>query len=263
MTEHFVTVLGQRLHYRWIAGLVPEAPPLVFLHEGLGSISLWRDFPDRVAEATGCPALIYSRRGFGHSDPLTPPYRRPRDYLHIEALEVLPRLLDHFGLHRPILFGHSDGATIALIHAGGANRPVAAAILEAPHVMVEPETLTGIRATLNAWHKSDLPQKLARHHQHVEGAFWGWADTWLDPDFHDLDIRDLLPRITNPTLVIQGDRDEYGTVTQVESITRAVSGPADALIIPQCGHSPHIHQPSVVLDATLTFLDRHLVEKAG
>lgn len=263
MTGSSFTVLDQRLEYRWIQGLDPAAPPLVFLHEGLGSVSLWRDFPDRVAAATGCPALIYSRRGFGGSEPLTPPYRRPRDYLHHEALAVLPRVLDHFGLHRPILFGHSDGASIALIHAGGAGRPVAAAIVEAPHVVVEPETLTGIRAAQAAWHTTDLPQKLARHHHHAEATFRGWADTWLHPDFHDLDLRALLPGIRCPVLVIQGEDDEYGTGAQVDAVVRRVSGPADSLIIPQCGHSPHRERPAVVLDATLTFLDRQLAGLDG
>ncbi len=281
MTRPSFTVLGQRLEYRWINGLDPGAPPLVFLHEGLGSVSLWRDFPDRVAEATGCPALIYSRRGSGASEPLAPPYRQPRDYLHIEALEVLPRVLDHFGLHRPILFGHSDGATIALIHAGGAGtlspiggagalgptgkagREVAAVIIEAPHVTVEPKALTAISAALEAWHTTDLPHKLARHHHHPEGAFRGWADAWLHPDFHDLDIQPLLSDISCPLLVIQGEDDEYGTLAQVEAVARQVSGPTETLILPHCRHSPHRDRPTVVLDAILTFLDRHLASAAG
>ena len=262
MTGHLITVLGQRLEYRWIGGLAPHAPPLVFLHEGLGSVSLWRDFPDRLVEATGCPALVYSRRGLGASEPLTPPYRRPSNYLHVEALEVLPRVLDHFGIHRPILFGHSDGATIALIHAGGAGRPVAAAIVEAPHVIVEPETLTAIRATVEAWHTTDLPRKLARNHHHPEGTFLGWAEAWLHPEFHDLDVRNLLPGISCPVLVIQGEDDEYGTLAQVDTVVGRTSGPVDSLILPQCGHSPHRDRPTAVLDATLTFLDRHLPRHA-
>jgi pimeloyl-ACP methyl ester carboxylesterase len=263
MTGPTLTILGQRLEYRWIDGLDPAAPPLVFLHEGLGSVSLWRDFPDHVAAATGCPALVYSRRGYGASEPLTPPYRRPPDYMHGEALEVLPQVLDHFGIHRPILFGHSDGATVALIHAGSAGRPVAAVIVEAPHVTVEPEALTSIRAAREAWETTDLPHKLARHHHHPEGTFLGWAETWLHPDFHDMDIRDLLPGISCPLLVIQGEDDEYGTLAQVEAVTSQVSGPTESLVIPRCRHSPHRDRPEVVLNATLTFLDRHLPQAGG
>ncbi len=253
-----VTIAGQRLEYHWINGVDPAAPVLVFLHEGLGSVSLWRDFPARLAAATGCPALIYSRRGFGASDPLTAPYRRPPDCLHVEALDILPRVLDHFEINAPVLFGHSDGGTIALIHAGAARRPVTAAIIEAAHVFVEPITLASIRDTVESWRTTDLPRKLARHHHHVEGTFHGWADTWLHPDFHNLDIRDLLPGITCPLLVIQGEDDEYGTSAQVTAIADGVSGPTQSLLIPNCGHSAHRDRPGVVLDATLTFLERHL-----
>ncbi len=253
-----LTVAGQRLEYRLIQAQDPTAPTMVFLHEGLGSVSLWRDIPDRLARATGCQALVYSRRGFGGSEPLAPPYRRPPNYLHIEALEVLPQILDHFGITNPILFGHSDGATIALIHAAATQRPVAAAIVEAAHVFVEPVTLAGIRAAHEAWETTDLRQKLARHHRHVEGTFQGWVETWLHPDFRDLDIQDLLPGITCPLLVIQGTNDEYGTEAQVIAIASQVSGPKQTLIIPNCGHSPHRDHPKIVLDATLAFLDRHL-----
>ena len=260
MTGDTVTLLGQTLEYRRIAGPDPAAPTLVFLHEGLGSMGLWRDFPDRFAAAFGCPALIYSRRGYGNSDPLTPPYRRPDDYLHIEALEVLPALLDHFAIHEPILFGHSDGATIALIHAGAAKRPVRAAIVEAPHVFVEPLTLTGIRAAVESWNGGALPRKLARHHRHAEGAFLGWSETWLDPAYHAFDCQPLLPGIACPLLVIQGEDDHYGSRDQVTRVVEQVSGPAEGLFVPKCGHTPHAEQPQIVLGAALTFLGRHLAQ---
>jgi pimeloyl-ACP methyl ester carboxylesterase len=253
-----ITVASQRLEARFHAGLTPQAPPLVFLHEGLGSISLWRDFPDRLAAATGCPVLVYSRRGYGGSEPLTPPYLRPVDYLHTEALQVLPALLDHYEIQEPILFGHSDGASIALIHAGAAGRPVRAVIAEAPHVMVEPLVLTGINATVEAWHTGKLARRLASHHDHATGTFFGWSETWLSPAFSDWNIEPLLGGIACPVLVIQGEDDQYGTVDQVNRVISQVSGPAQALLIPRCGHSPHREHPDVVLGATLTFLDRHL-----
>ena len=263
MTIATVTLLGQTLEYHLIAGPAPGAPTVVFLHEGLGSVSLWRDFPERFAAALGCSALIYSRRGYGGSDPLSPPYRRPDDYLYIEALEVLPALLDHFAIHEPILFGHSDGATIALIHAGGAKRPVRAVIVEAPHVFVEPLTLAGIRAAVDSWQTTALPKKLGRHHRHVESTFRAWAETWLDPAYHAFNCEHLLPGITCPLLVIQGEDDHYGSADQVNRVVARVSGPADGLFLPKCGHTPHAEQTKVVLDAALTFLERHLARPAA
>ena len=264
-TNQHLIVCGQRLEVRRIPGPPPgcgqkpaaERPTLVFLHEGLGSISLWRNFPERLAAATGCPALVYSRRGYGNSDPLLPPYRRPFDYLHHEALEVLPALLVQCGIRKPILFGHSDGATIALIYASAPERGVTAVILEAPHVFVEPITLSGIRAICETWRTTDLRQRLARHHRHVDGAFWGWADAWLHPEFEGMTIEALLPLITCPVLVLQGEDDTYGTAAQVERVTTRVSGPASSRLIPNCGHSPHHEQTETVLDASLNFLTRN------
>jgi len=254
LTGDVVTIAGQRLEVRRIGGPDPEAPTVVFLHEGLGSVSLWRDFPDRFAAATGCPALIYSRRGYGRSEPLAPPYRRPDDYLDREALDVLPALLDHFHVRRPILFGHSDGATIALIYA--AHHPTRAAVIEAPHIFVEEMTLAGIRAAVEDWRTTNLPSKLGRHHAHAEGAFLGWAETWLDPG-RTWSIEAMMPRITCPLLVIQGEDDHYGSLGQVTGVVDRVSGPAVPLLIPNCGHAPHGERPDVVLDAALTFLERY------
>lgn len=254
MSGDIVTIAGERLEVRLIAGFDPAAPWLVFLHEGLGSAGTWKSFPDRLAEVTGCPALIWSRRGYGRSQALTPPYRRPDDYLHREALEVLPALLDHFGIARPVLYGHSDGASIALVHA--AVHPVRAAVIEAPHVFVEDLTLAGIRDAVTAWNDGDLRQKLARYHADPDGAFWGWAETWLHPDWA-LSLEDLLPRITDPVLVVQGEDDHYGTAEQVWRVARGVSGPSDALLLPGCDHAPHREKTRIVLDAVVTFLERH------
>ena len=261
MRTHTVTLLDQTLEYRRLEGRDPAAGTVVFLHEGLGSAGLWRDFPHRFAAATGCGALIYSRRGYGHSDPLTPPYRRPDDYLYVEALEVLPALLDHFAIDAPILFGHSDGATIALIHAGGGRRPIRAAIVEAPHVFVEDMTLTGIRAAVENWHGTALPKRLARHHRHAEGTFHGWADTWLDPGFHHMNCEHLLPAIACPLLVIQGRDDHYGSPHQVTRVVAQATGPEEALFLPDCGHTPHAEKTAAVLAASVSFLERYAAPK--
>lgn len=251
-TSEPLTFKGRRLDYRWIEGTDPTAPTLVFLHEGLGSISLWRDFPDQVAAATGAPTLIYSRLGHGRSDPPLAP--RDLDYLHREALDVLPAVLAHFGIDSPILIGHSDGASIALIHAAAADRPVRGVIVEAPHSFVEPITLAGIRGAVEAARTTDLLQKLGRHHDDTEALFRAWSGVWLTPPFADWNIEDLLPKITCPTLVIQGEGDEYGTPRQVHAVTERVSGPAEGLLLPDCGHTPHRDQAEAVLNAIARFI---------
>ncbi len=248
-----ITYGNHRLETRWIPGDA-TAPTLVLLHEGLGSISLWRDFPDRLAAATGAPVLLFSRLGYGRSDPAPEPFGM--DYLHREALEVLPSVLDHFRIAEPILVGHSDGASIALIHAGKAGRPVKALMLEAPHVFVEEVTLAGIRATCQVWDATDLPQRLGRHHTDPEHTFGRWRNIWLDPRFAQWNIENVLPGVTAPTLVIQGEQDEYGTPAQVKAVAAQVSGPAELLLLPGCKHSPHREQPEAVLDAMAAFVRR-------
>ena len=171
---------------------------------------------------------------------------------------MLPALLNHFAIAEPILFGHSDGATIALIYAGAAKRPLRAAIVEAPHVFVEPLTLTGIRAAVESWQGGALPRRLARHHRDAEATFRGWSETWLDPGYHAFNCEPLLPGIACPLLVIQGEDDHYGSRDQVTRVVEQVSGPAEGLFVPNCGHTPHAEQTQVVLDAALTFLGRHL-----
>ena len=249
----FVDVCGRRIEYERI-GIAPAArPTLVFLHEGLGSVAMWRDFPGRVAQATGCSALVYSRCGYGRSEALRGD--RTVRYMHDEALAALPELLDKLAIARPILVGHSDGASIALIHAGAAGRPVAGLVLMAPHVMVEDVSIASIAAAKLAYETTDLRAKLGRHHDDVDSAFWGWNRIWLDPEFRAWNIEEYLPRIGCPLLAIQGADDEYGTMEQLRRIAQAVPG-AEFVALADCRHSPHKDQPDAVIEAVTRFVDR-------
>jgi pimeloyl-ACP methyl ester carboxylesterase len=233
-----------------------SAPTLVFLHEGLGSVSAWRDFPGRLAERTGCGALVYSRAGYGKSAPALLP--RPVRFMHDEA-EVLARLLEQEGIRQPILVGHSDGASIALIYAGSvpAIQPLGL-VLEAPHVFTEPSGLASIARIGETYRSiSDLRERLARHHgANTENAFRGWNDVWLHPDFQAWNIEDVLPRIEIPMLILQGENDEYGTWRQVEAIERQSGGPVEAVAIPACGHAPHREHPERTLKEMAGFIGR-------
>ena len=251
----FVDVGGVRLEYRWIGPPPPEddAPTLVFLHEGLGSVSLWKDFPDRLAERTGCGALVYSRAGYGKSDPV--PLPRPVHFMHDEAT-FLPRVLEAAGARESLLVGHSDGASIALIHAGR-DQPanLKGLILEAPHVFTEPFGLESIAKIADVYRTTDLREKLARHHgANVDVAFWGWNGVWLDPEFRAWNLEEFLPAIQVPILILQGDRDEYGTWKQVEAIERQAGGPVESVLLADCGHSPHRDQPEAALAAMAGFV---------
>lgn len=252
-----LTVCGRQLEYVRLpsAHPRPEAPPIVFLHEGLGSLAMWRDFPQRIADATGCEAIVYSRYGFGRSTPLEKP--RAVGYMHDEALQALPELLDKLAVDRSILFGHSDGGSIALIHAGGAGRPLAGVIAMAPHVLVEDITVKGIAQTEVAWQTTDLRQRLGRYHQHVESTFRGWNDIWLHPDFRSWNIEAYLPDIACPILAIQGEDDEYGTMNQIERIA-AQAADVDLVKLADCRHSPHKDQPDAVIAAVAEFVARLL-----
>ena len=256
----FAEAAGHRLEYFWAAPRAAGRPVLVFLHEGLGSAKLWRDFPARLGAATGCGALVFSRYGYGGSDVLA--QKRDVDYMHREATGALPELLATLGIAAPILVGHSDGASIALIHAGtttadGAPRwPVTGLILEAPHVFVEDLTIAGIEDAKVAYETTDLPQRLGRHHADGDRTFWGWNDIWLDPRFRAWNIEALLPAVAVPTLVIQGDDDEYGTSAQVAAIAARAPGPVDTLMLPECRHSPHRDQADAVLAAMAAFIGR-------
>lgn len=240
------------------------APTLVFLHEGLGSVSVWRDFPARVAAATGMGAFVYSRLGYGGSDPV--PLPRPVSYMHDEALAVLPEVLDLAGIRSCVLFGESDGASIALVFAGSGlpqSRRVLALVLEAPHLFVEELSLKTIAAAREAYEKGALRERLARHHgANVDVAFRGWNDVWLDPAFRRWSIEESLPRVRVPSLVIQGEDDGYGTLAQVDAIERGSSGPVTRLVLPRCGHAPHRDLPDEVLSAVTAFLTEPTRETA-
>jgi pimeloyl-ACP methyl ester carboxylesterase len=249
----FAVIDGRRIEYAAIPGDAGAAGTLVFLHEGLGSVALWRDFPRKVATRLRAPALLYSRFGYGASDGLTA--RRTPRFMHDEALTVLPALLDRLGIDRPILVGHSDGASIALIHAAAAGRPVHALVCLAPHAFVEPVCVESIARVRQAYFDTDLRQRLARYHTRVDDAFLGWADIWLDPGFASWSIEDLLDRVDQPLLLIQGEDDEYGTLAQLDRIQAQVKGPTRRLALPGCGHSPHRDQEAAVLDAIVAFVN--------
>jgi pimeloyl-ACP methyl ester carboxylesterase len=255
MISGFVTAAGLRLETRWIGPPPEAAPTLVFLHEGLGSVSMWRDFPDRLAERTGCGALIYSRAGYGKSDPA--PLPKPVRFMHDEA-EILREVLTQAKIRDCILVGHSDGASIALIHAG--SRPAVGLkglILEAPHVFPELHGLASITKIGELYRTSDLRDRLARHHgANVDIAFRGWREVWLNPEFRAWTIEEYLPRITVPILILQGEDDEYGTWKQVEAIERQAGGPVKAIGLAGCGHSPHREQPERALQAMAEFVGR-------
>jgi len=250
----FLTVRGHRLEIEQIAGARAAAPTLVFLHEGLGSVALWRDFPAKLAALTGLPGVVYSRWGYGKSDRLG--RRREVRYMHDEALETLPELLDSLGIVNPILIGHSDGASIALIHAGSGRWPVRALILEAPHVFVEDVTVASIEQAKTVYRTGDLGKRLARYHDDPDDAFWGWNDIWLDPAFRSWDIAEYLPGVRCPVLAIQGADDEYGTLAQLDAIERGVRGPVERLVLSNCKHSPHRDQEAATLEAMARFIEK-------
>jgi pimeloyl-ACP methyl ester carboxylesterase len=237
---------GLTIETRSIGSL--KGPTLVFLHEGLGSIGQWRDFPDKLSQATGLSAFVYSRAGYGASDPA--PMPRPVTYMHEEALQ-LPRILEKAGIDDPILVGHSDGASIAILYAG--SHACSGVILEAPHVFAEPMGLTSIEKAKEAYVKGDLKQRLAKYHRNVDAAFWGWNGAWLHPDFRAWNIEASLPEIHAPILVIQGVNDEYGTRAQVDAIA-AKARKVTTLLLDKCGHAPHKDQPEATLQAMTKFV---------
>lgn len=245
----FLDVGDQRLEYAWFGPDPEDAPTLIFLHEGLGCVSMWKDFPQRVAEATGLGVLVYSRAGYGASSPV--PVPRPLRYMHDEGLEVLPALLDAAGIRQVILVGHSDGASISVIHAGGAaDQRLKGIILLAPHVFNEQLCVDSIRKAREAYEQTRLRERLAAYHgDNVDCAFWGWNRAWLDPGFWHWNIEEYLPAMRVPVLVIQGRQDEYGTASQVEAIERQSGSPVRTLWLDQCGHSPHKDQPEESLTA--------------
>jgi pimeloyl-ACP methyl ester carboxylesterase len=244
----FVELDGRAFEYQEIPG-DPERPTLVFLHEGLGSVGLWREFPAALAAATGLRALAYSRLGHGWSDPPATP-RTPR-FMHEEAELVLPRLLDRLHAPEPLLVGHSDGGSIALLYA--AEHPARGLACLAPHVFVEEGCLESIRAARESFRHEGLRERMARHHRDPDAAFWGWNDVWLDPEFRTWNIEESLRPITAPVLVIQGTDDEYGTLAHLEAIERVAPAPVERVVLP-CGHAPHLEHPEETLAALTRFV---------
>lgn len=259
-TEQLI-VRGSRLEVAW-AGPARGASRAVIalLHEGLGSVSHWREIPARIAAATGMTVMAYSRLGYGQSDPASIP--RPVTYLHDEAA-VLPDVLAAAGLNdRPlILLGHSDGASIAIIHAADARpKTLLGLILEAPHVFVEDLSVESIARAKTSFETTDLRERLAKYHAHVDSAFWGWNGVWLNPEFRRFNIEARLDRLELPLLVIQGRDDQYGTLAQVQAIVTKSRGLVETMILPGAGHAPHRDQPDRVIarvrDFVATLLDR-------
>jgi len=228
-----------------------DARCIVFLHEGLGSVRQWKEFPARLCAATQLRGFAFDRRGHGRSEPLVG--RRSPDYLREEGLEWLPAVLAAAGIAQPVPFGHSDGGSIALYYA--AAHPVAALVVEAAHVFVEELALSGIRQLGREWHPSGMARRSARSHgPKTEALFTAWHDTWLSAPFRDFNMLDVLPRISCPTLVLQGERDPYGTPAQVDAIARGVRGPAQRWLVPGAGHAPHLEAGDAVVEHVANFL---------
>ena len=237
-------------HLEYESHGAPGRPTLVFLHEGLGCVAMWRDFPEKLARACGLPAFVYSRANYGRSSPSAPP-PRPVRYMHDEAL-LLPDVLRAAAISDPILIGHSDGASISILHA--ADHPVRGLVLEAPHVFGEELSFASIARAKEAYEKGGLRERLAKYHENVDAAFYGWNGPWLDPGFRRWNLEDRLPRISSPLLVVQGLEDEYGTTAQVDAIRRGAGGPVTTALLDGCGHSPHKEKPDETLAAMEAFV---------
>lgn len=245
------------IEYTFVGASHAAAPLIVFLHEGLGSVSMWRDFPSRLCDALGGRGLVYSRPGYGQSSARAANEKWGVDFMHVQALEVLPALFGALNIDAatqpPYLFGHSDGGSIALIYA--ASFPTRGVMVAAPHTFVESLSVESIAKTREVYLTTDLKAKLARHHGDPDSAFWGWNDIWLDPAFRAWNINAILTYITCPVLAIQGEDDEYGTMAQIDNIAAAL--PATTLVkLPRCGHSPHRDQPSEVIAAARAWVDK-------
>ena len=245
-TVPHLAVDGHSLDYVVLGG-EPGDGALVFLHEGLGSVGLWRRFPEELCRRTGRAGVVYSRYGYGWSDVATE--RRRTDYMHHEALVVLPAVLSALDVKRPVLVGHSDGASIALIASGAGAVDAERLVLLAPHVFVEDVSIAGIQAARVAYETTDLPARLARHHHDADATFRGWNDIWLAPEFRGWNIEGCLGGVTCPVLCVQGVDDQYGTVAQLDAIAAGVAGPCERLVLAACGHSPHLDRPEATLEA--------------
>jgi pimeloyl-ACP methyl ester carboxylesterase len=250
------------LEYRMIGPPPADAPTIIMLHEGLGSAALWGDFPDRLQAATGTGVFVYSRAGYGASTPV--PLPRPLDYMSIEALDVLPVLLDSIGFRTGLLLGHSDGASIAAIYAGGrGDHRVRGVAMIAPHFVVEDMGVAAIAETRKAYETSGLKPRLARWHNDVDNAFYGWSDAWLDPEFRKWDISEYLAYIRVPVAILQGADDQYGTMRQIEIAREECYCPVDVTIVAGAGHSPHREAPELTLNSIADFAKRILYLHEG
>jgi pimeloyl-ACP methyl ester carboxylesterase len=249
----FIEVNGLALEYELLPAHQIDRPTLVFLHEGLGSIALWRDFPARIAQTTGCRTLIWSRTGYGQSASSAAP--RTARYMHDEALQVMPALFAQLGIERPVLVGHSDGGSIALIYGGAFPDAVAGLVVLAPHEFVEEKALEGIRRAGATYAGSDWRDRLGRYHREPDAVFRAWNEIWLSQEFAGWNIMDYLPAIRCPVLAIQGEDDEYATMRQIDCIAEAVAD-VELLKLADCRHSPHRDQPQAVHDAIVDWLER-------
>jgi pimeloyl-ACP methyl ester carboxylesterase len=241
------------LEYQWVGRDEPGQPVTVFLHEGLGSIAMWKDFPQRFCEQHGLRGLVYSRYGYGNSTPRPAAERWSPDFMHQQAREVLPALLAALGIERPWLFGHSDGGSIALLYAASFPENLRGVIVVAPHIFVEDISVESIRMARDAYLSQGLRERLARYHADVDSAFWGWNDIWLDPAFRNWSIEAELGAIRCPMLAVQGEDDEYGTLEQIYGIARKAPQ-TRILVLPQCGHSPHRDQPDALIREAGNFI---------
>ena len=248
----FLTIGAANLEYRMIGPSPQDAPTIVMLHEGLGSAGLWGDFPEKLQAATGAGIFAYSRAGYGASTPVKLP--RAVDYMHSEALDVLPKLLDQIGFRRGLLCGHSDGASIAAIYTGAhQDHRVEGVVMIAPHFIVEDISVTSIAKIKTVYETTELKAKLARWHKDVDNAFYGWNAAWLDPAFRNWDISEYLAYIRVPVAILQGVDDEYGTMRQIEIAREECYCPVDVTVIPGAGHQPHREAPGATLDAVQEF----------
>ena len=254
--KNLVTIANGKIEYFFHKVERPESPVIVMLHEGLGALSLWRDFPKKLSNILNCSIFVYSRHGYGYSDFIDEEF--DTQYMHREAISILPQLLSHFEINNPILYGHSDGASIALIHASVANTRVKGLILEAPHVFVENISLDGVKAARDAFEKGGLKESLAKHHCKPERIFRYWSNIWLSSNFLNWNIVSCVSDIRCPTLLIQGEQDAYGTLSQIDTIMKNIPSNCEKKILPAIGHSPHRETSELVLQSVQSFINRNI-----
>jgi pimeloyl-ACP methyl ester carboxylesterase len=250
---------GKNVHieYQWVGNDDTTQPLIVFLHEGLGSVAMWKDFPQKLCEAANCRGLVYSRPGYGKSSPREKDDAWQPDFMHKQAFEVLPALFNALSIdtitNPPILFGHSDGGSIALLFAAKYPMNTSATVVVAPHIFVEDISIRSITEARMVYQTTDLKSKLSRYHYDADSAFWGWNDIWLNPAFRHWNLTQAIKTITCPLMAVQGLEDEYGTLEQIRGIKRLLPN-TQLLELPDCGHSPHKDQPAALVDASVSFI---------